>query len=162
MFSSVRYLATVRRAMTMPFPAAFLRLLIGKRAGGIFLLEDFSDHILHAGIGKTVAGGGLNAGGEEYSSEQPCGFDVFARDGAADRGFVNADDLGDLDHGERLQESTPLSMNSRWRRTISRAMFKMVCCRWCRLLMRNLPARISRECNCGPRPNSPVAPIRSL
>ena len=33
-------------------------------------------------------------------------------------------------------------MNSRWRLTISLAMFRMVCWRCCRLLMRNFPARI--------------------
>ena len=41
-----------------------------------------------------------------------------------------------------LRCAMPFSMNSRWRLTISRPMLAMVACRWCRLLMRNFPARI--------------------
>ena len=51
-----------------------------------------------------------------FISNMPWGVShVFARDRAADGGFVHPHHFSHLRHGQGLRKATPFSMNSRWR-----------------------------------------------
>ena len=107
MFSSVRYLATVRRAMTMPFSWSIFTISWSDSGlVGVFLLENFGNHVLHAGVGHAVAAGGLDAGGEEIFHLENAlrRLHVFAGNGAAHGRFMHAHDFGHLHHRQRFEE----------------------------------------------------------
>jgi hypothetical protein len=77
------------------------QFLVGEGFGTVLIGDELVEDGLHRGVGHGIAGGGLEAGGEEvFHVEHPLwGEHVLAGDGAADGGFVDADDFGDLDHG---------------------------------------------------------------
>src|ERR1017187_6606475 len=79
--------------------------LVGQRAARILILENVGNHVLDAGVGNVVAVGVLQAGGEKvfHLEHALLRFDIFAGDGAADGGFMHADDFGDLRHGHGLE-----------------------------------------------------------
>ena len=62
MFSSARYFATVRRAMTMPFSLSILTISWSdKRLARVLAREHLRHHVFDAGVGDAVAAVGLNA-----------------------------------------------------------------------------------------------------
>ena len=118
--------------------------LVGKRAAGVFPLEDLRDHVLHARVGEAVAVGGHDPGRKEifHLEDSLGGLNVLARDGAADGRLMDPDHLGHLDHGQRLEEGHALLEEVALAVDDLLGDVRIVCWRWCRLLMRNCPARI--------------------
>lgn len=76
--------------------------LVGEGGVSIFGFNDVLNGILDDLVGDALSVGGFVAGGEEVFHLEGAarGLHVFAIDGAADRGFVDANDVGDLGHGE--------------------------------------------------------------
>jgi hypothetical protein len=87
------------------FAQDFDDFLVGERFVGVFAGDEVLDGVFDAGVGHDFACRCLVAGGEEeFKVEEAVGgLDVFVGDGAADGGFVDADDFGDLIHGEGLE-----------------------------------------------------------
>ena len=79
--------------------------LIAERGPFVFTGDEIGEHFLDAGIRDRGAAVRLVAGREEiFEIENPMGgFDIFIGDGATDRGFVDADNIRDLSHRERLE-----------------------------------------------------------
>ena len=105
-FSSVRYFATVRRAIGMP---RLLRIstislsLSGALPSSFFTRSRIASFTLVLLIDSPV--GGLIAGREKIFHLEHAlrRGHVFAGDGAADGGLVHADRVGDLHHRHRFQ-----------------------------------------------------------
>lgn len=80
-------------------------LLIAERSGFVLHVDQVGDHLLHAGVGDGSTAIGLITGGEEILEVEHAvrRADVLVGDRAAHRGFMDADDVCDLRHRERLQ-----------------------------------------------------------
>ena len=85
------------------------QFLVTEGAAFVFDGDEVGDHFFDAGIRDGGAAFGLVAGGEKvFKIKNPVrGFKVFVGDGAADRGFMHADDVSDLGHGKRLKFGDP-------------------------------------------------------
>lgn len=80
--------------------------LVGEGFGLVLVGDEFAEDGLDRGVGHGFPGGCLEARGEEvlHLEDALWGEHVLAGDGAADGGLVDADHLGDLNHGHGLEE----------------------------------------------------------
>ena len=105
-FSSVRYLATVRRAMGMPRSLKNLDdLVIAQRRAAVLVLDQVENGLFHAGVAQRFTGRSLIAGGEKvfHLKHALRRGHVFAGHGAANCGLVHPHGIGNFSHRHRLQ-----------------------------------------------------------
>ena len=76
----------------------FDEFLVTPRMGGVFAFNDFGEGGFDAGVGDLDTAVGIDAAGEEITQliHAVRGGDVFARNGAANSGFMDPHGIGDL------------------------------------------------------------------
>jgi len=76
----LRYLATVRRASSMPFPLVYDDFVVGKGVGFVFFFDDFGELGFDGVPGHRFAVGVFSAAGEEHAEgKMPRGFGCIFR-----------------------------------------------------------------------------------